>query len=70
MADTDETVLGTDEDDAFDASSGHEIVTFVSNVEMTLAKTDLVTAQRYVETLVPAEHRQIFDLVAGLRNTG
>ena len=37
---------------------------FVSNVEMTLAKTDLVTAKRYVDALVPAAHRQIFELIA------
>ena len=37
---------------------------FLSNVEMTLAKTDLVTARRYVDTLVPEAHRQIFDLIA------
>ena len=37
---------------------------FLSNVEMVLAKTDLVTARRYVDTLVPAEHRLIYDLIA------
>ena len=38
--------------------------TFISNVEMTVAKTDLSIARHYVDNLVPAERRPMLEMIA------
>ena len=42
----------------------HFFATFVSNVEMTLVKSDLSIARRYVDRLADPEQHRIFELIS------
>jgi phosphoenolpyruvate carboxylase len=52
------------EDDLLHMFQGWPFFTnFISNVEMTLVKTDLAISQRYIEQLVPTVYRHLFELI-------